>query len=33
MLERMLGPKGEEESGGWRKVCKGKLHDLYFVGK
>jgi hypothetical protein len=26
---RIYGPKREEFAGGWRKLCKEKLHNLY----
>jgi hypothetical protein len=29
VLRGMFGPKREEVTGEWRKVCSGKLHNLY----
>jgi hypothetical protein len=29
VLRRIFGPKGDEETGEWRKLHKEELHDLY----
>jgi hypothetical protein len=29
VLRRIFGPKGEEVTGGWRKLHKEKLHNLH----
>jgi hypothetical protein len=29
VLRRILGPKGDEETGKWRKLHNGELHNLY----
>jgi hypothetical protein len=29
MLRRILGPKRDEETGGWRKLYNKELHNLY----
>jgi hypothetical protein len=29
MLRRIFGPKKDEVTGGWRKLLKEELHDLY----
>jgi hypothetical protein len=29
VLRRILGLKGDQEMGGWRKLHNGELHDLY----
>jgi hypothetical protein len=29
VLRRVFGPKKGEVMGGWRKLCSGKLHNLY----
>jgi hypothetical protein len=29
MLRRIVGPKRDEMMGGWRKLHKGELHNLY----
>jgi hypothetical protein len=29
LLRRLLGPKREEVTGGWRKLYKEELHNLY----
>jgi hypothetical protein len=31
VLRRILGPKRDEETGGWRKLHNKELHDLYFL--
>jgi hypothetical protein len=29
MLRRIFGPKRDEVTGGWRKLCSEALHNLY----
>jgi hypothetical protein len=29
LLRRIFGPKRDEEKGGWRKLHKEELHNLY----
>jgi hypothetical protein len=29
VLRRIFGPKGDEVTGGWRKLHNEELHDLY----
>jgi hypothetical protein len=29
VLRRVFGPKGDEVTGGWRKLHNEELHDLY----
>jgi hypothetical protein len=29
VLWKALGPKGDEERGKWRRLCKEELHDLH----
>jgi hypothetical protein len=29
MLRRIFGPRGDEVTGGWRKLLSKKLHKLY----
>jgi hypothetical protein len=29
VLRRIFGPKGDEETGGWRKLHNEELHNLY----
>jgi hypothetical protein len=29
VLRRIFGPKGEETTGGWRKLYNEELHNLY----
>jgi hypothetical protein len=29
VLRRIFGPKGDEVTGGWRKLHSEELHDLY----
>jgi hypothetical protein len=29
VLKRIFGPKGDEVSGGWRKLHNEELHNLY----
>jgi hypothetical protein len=29
VLRRIVGPKGEEVAGGWRRLHNEKLHNLY----
>jgi hypothetical protein len=29
VLRRIIGPKGEEEAGGWRRMHNEELHNLY----
>jgi hypothetical protein len=29
VLRRIFGPKKDEETGGWRKLHKEELHNLY----
>jgi hypothetical protein len=28
-LRRIVGPKKEEVTGGWRRLCNEELHNLY----
>jgi len=28
-LRRIVGPKKEEVTGGWRRLCNEELHELY----
>jgi hypothetical protein len=30
VLRRIVGPKRDEETGGWRKLHNEELHDLYY---
>jgi hypothetical protein len=29
-MKRIFGPKGDEVTGGWRKLYNEELHSLYF---
>ena len=31
VLTNMLGPKEEEETGGWKKLCSDRFCDLYYL--
>jgi hypothetical protein len=31
VLRKVLGPKREEVTGGWKKLLTEVLHDLYFL--
>jgi hypothetical protein len=31
VLRRKFGPKGEEVAGGWRRLHKEELHNLYVL--